>query len=284
MSPPGPSETVMGRPTVVIEPRNGLLRLDLGQLYHYRELLYFLIWRDVKIRYKQTAIGVAWAVIQPLATMALFTLVFGRFAGVPSDGLPYPVFAYAALLPWHYFSQAVTESGRSLVGDANLIRKVYFPRLVIPLAAVIRPLVDFSCSFLVLLVLMAWFGLRPSWPVLMLPALVALAVLAALAVGVWLSALNVRYRDVGHTIPFLTQLWLFASPVAYPVSVVPDSWRLIYSLNPMVGVIEGFRWALLGKASADPAVLLASLPLLAALLITGLIYFRRTEHTFADIV
>jgi lipopolysaccharide transport system permease protein len=272
------------RPTVVIEPSRGLFDLDLGALWQYRELLYFLIWRDVKIRYKQTAIGVAWAILQPLLTMVLFALVFGRFAGIPSEGVPYPVFAYAALLPWYYFSQAVTESGRSLVGDSNLIRKVYFPRLVIPLAAVVRPLVDFALSFLVLLGLLGWFGIRPGWAVIALPAFVLLALVTALAVGLWLSALNVQYRDVGHTIPFLTQIWLFASPVAYPVSLVPEGWRPLYSLNPMVGVIEGFRWALLGKASPDIQPLLVSTVVVLLVLSTGLVYFRHTERTFADLV
>jgi lipopolysaccharide transport system permease protein len=280
----GPETPAAAQPTVVIEASTGLIRLNLDLLYQYRELLYFLIWRDVKIRYKQTAIGVAWAVLQPFATMVLFALVFGRFAGVPSEGVPYPVFAYVALLPWYYFSQAVTESGRSLVGDSNLIRKVYFPRLVIPLAAVIRPLVDFSLSFLVLLYLMLWFGVRPTWGVATLPALVLLALVTALGVGVWLSALNVRYRDVGHTIPFLMQLWMFASPVAYPVSVVPQPWQFIYSLNPMVGVVEGFRWALLGRATADLRAVFASLVIVLAVLVTGLIYFRQTEQTFADVI
>lgn len=278
------ADTPRLRPTVVIEPRRGLLHLDLGALWQYRELLYFLIWRDVKIRYKQTAIGVAWAVLQPLLTMVLFALVFGRFAGVPSDGVPYPVFAYAALLPWYYFAQAVTESGRSLVGDAHLIRKVYFPRLVIPLAAVVRPLVDFALSFLVLLGLLVWFGIRPGWGVAALPVFVLLAMLTALAAGLWLSALNVRYRDVGHTIPFLVQIWLFASPVAYPLGLVPEAWRFLYSLNPMVGVIEGFRWALLGKGSPDLQAMAASSVAVLVVLFGGLVHFRLLERTFADVV
>lgn len=272
------------RPTVVIEPSKGLLHLDLGSLWQYRQLLYFLIWRDVKIRYKQTAIGVAWAVLQPLLTMVLFAVVFGRLAGIPSDGVPYPVFAYAALLPWYYFAQAVTESGRSLVGDSNLIRKVYFPRLIIPLAAVIRPLVDFVLSFVVLIGLMAWFGIRPGPALVALPAFVALALVTALAVGLWLSALNVQYRDVGHTIPFLTQIWMFASPVAYPVSLVPEGWRSLYSLNPMVGVIEGFRWALLGNASPDLQAVAVSTAAVVLVLLSGLVYFRYTERTFADLI
>lgn len=272
------------RPTVVIEPRRGLFHLDLGSVWQYRELLYFLIWRDVKIRYKQTAIGVAWAILQPFLTMVLFAVVFGRFAGIPSDGVPYPVFAYAALLPWYYFSQAVTESGRSLVGDSNLIRKVYFPRLVIPLAAVVRPLVDFVLSFLVFVGLMISFGIRPGWAVGALPFFVLLAMLTALAVGLWLSALNVRYRDVGHTIPFLVQIWMFASPVAYPVSLVPEGWRFLYSLNPMVGVIEGFRWALLGKASPDFNAVAVSTAAVTVILTGGLVYFRHMERSFADVI
>lgn len=272
------------RPTVVIEPSKRLLHLNLGTIWEYRELLYFLIWRDVKIRYKQTAIGAAWAILQPLLTMVIFTVIFGHFARIPSNGLPYPIFAYTALLPWFYFSEAVTESGRSLVGDASLIRKVYFPRLIIPLASVVRPLVDFALSFFILLGMLAWFGIWPTWTVATLPAFLFLALLTALAVGLWLSALNVRYRDVGHTIPFLIQIWLFASPVAYPVSLVPEKWHFLYSLNPMVGVIEGFRWALLGRGSPDLGVMATSAATVGVVLLGGLVYFKQMERTFADIV
>ena len=232
--------------TLRIEPSRGFFKLDLAAVWEYRELLYFLVWRDVKVRYKQTIIGAAWAILQPLMTMMIFTIIFGNFANIPSDGLPYSIFSYTALLPWSYFSQAISRGGLSLVGEANLIVKVYFPRLIIPLASVVAPLTDFFLSFLVLIVMMGWFGIVPGWNVLYLPVFLLLALMTALSVALWLSPLNVRYRDVGHTIPFLVQFWLFASPVAYPLSLVPEQWRLLYSLNPMVGVIEGFRWALLG--------------------------------------
>jgi lipopolysaccharide transport system permease protein len=243
-------------PTSVIESKSGLGGLDLGAIWDYRELLYILIWRDVKVRYKQTVIGAGWAIFQPVMTMAIFTVVFGSFVKIPSDGLPYAVFAYTALVPWAYFSQALSRSGTSLVGNANLITKVYFPRLLIPLTSVMAPAVDFLFAFLVLLGLIVWFGIVPTWGLLALPLFFLLAMITALAIGLWLSPLNARYRDVGHAIPFLIQLWMFASPVVYPVSLVPESWRLLYSLNPMVGVIEGFRWALLGKGSPDFTVML----------------------------
>jgi lipopolysaccharide transport system permease protein len=268
----------------VVEPSTGLLDLELKTLWLYRELLYFLVWREVKVRYKQTGLGIAWAVLQPLMTMAIFTVIFGLFVKVPSDGLPYPLFVLAALLPWTYFSEALSRSSVSLVGDAQLIRKVYFPRLIMPLAAVVSPAVDCLLSFLLLLVLMAWYGFSPTWGLIMLPVFLVLGLVTALAVGLWLSALNVRYRDVRHTIPFLTQCWLYASPVAYPVSVVPEGWRTLYALNPMVGVIEGFRWALLGQASPNVNVMLASLIAVIGLLVGGLLFFHRMEQTFADVI
>jgi homopolymeric O-antigen transport system permease protein len=269
---------------VVIQPTRVLFCLDFNVLWHYRELLYFLIWRDIKVRYKQTVIGTGWAIFQPLMTMVIFTVVFGHFAKVPSDGLPYPIFAYTALLPWNYFAQAISRSGISLVGNANLISKVYFPRLIVPLSAAVAPLVDFVVAFVVLLGMMAWFGIVPTWHALALPFFLFIALITALAVGLWLSALNVKYRDVGYTIPFLIQFWMYASPVAYPVSLVPDKWRLLYSLNPMAGVIEGFRWALLKQASPDLGVMLMSAVMIMALLFGGIVYFGRTEETFADIV
>ena len=271
-------------PTVVVEPAAGFFHLALGALWQHRELLYFLVWREVKVRYKQTLIGAGWAVCQPLLAMAIFTIIFGYFAGIPSDGVPYPVFAYVALLPWSYFSEAITRGAGSLVADANLIRKVYFPRLVIPLASVITPLVDLSLAFLLLIGMMAWFAITPTWAAAALPLFVLLAVVTALTTCLWLSALNVRYRDVRHTVPFLIQLWMYASPVVYPVSMVPDQWRLIYSLNPMVGVIEGFRWALLGKGSPDLAAITISTAAVLVLLVAGLMFFSRTESTFADVV
>ena len=274
----------VAQPTLVIEPRKGLLRLDLQAVWRYRELLYFLVWRDVKVVYKQTLLGVTWAILQPLVTMVIFTLVFSRFANIPSDGLPYPIFAYTALLPWNYFSQAISRTSLSLVGEANLISKIYFPRLIVPGSAILAPLVDFAVAFLVLLGMMAWYGIAPNWSIVTVPLFLLLALVSALAVGLWLSALNVKYRDVRHTIPFLVQLWLFASPVAYPVSLVPENWRLLYSLNPMVGVIEGFRWALLGKQSPDFSAIALSMVVVGVLLAGGLRYFKRTERTFADII
>jgi lipopolysaccharide transport system permease protein len=269
---------------IIIQPGRGLFHLDLEAIWHYRELLYFLIWRDVKVRYKQTAIGAGWAIFQPLMTMIIFTVVFGNFAKIPSDGLPYPIFTYTALLPWHYFAQAISRSGVSLAGSANLISKVYFPRVIIPLSAAVAPLVDFAIAFAILLVMMAWFGIAPTVGVLALPLFLLLALATALAVGLWLTALDVRYRDVGYTIPFLVQVWMYASPVAYAVSLVPERWRLLYSLNPLVGVIEGFRWALLGKGNPDFGVMTASAVMVMALLSGGIIYFRRMERTFADVV
>lgn len=269
-------------PKLVIKPQRGLLQLDLASLWEYRELLYFLVWRDVKVRYKQTVIGVAWAIIQPFTTMIIFTVVFGKLAKIPSDGLPYPVFAYTALLPWAYFSQALNRSGTSLVGNSHLITKVYFPRLMIPLAAATTPVVDFIVSFTILLGLMAYYGITPTLNILYLPFFMLLAILTALSVGLWLSPLNIRFRDVGYIIPFLTQIWMYASPVVYPVSLVPEQWRWAYSLNPMVGVIEGFRWALLGKENPAIAVIGVSASMVLIIFIGGVIFFKRMENTFAD--
>ncbi|MBP1752965.1 MAG: type transporter [Geobacteraceae bacterium] len=272
------------KPSIIIQPRKGLFQLDLRSVWNHRELLFFLVWRDVKVRYKQTAIGALWAILQPMVTMVLFTVIFSKFAKIPSDGIPYPVFAYAALLPWIYFSQALTQSANSLVGSSSLVTKVYFPRLLIPLAASVSPMVDLLFSFMVLLILMAWYDIAPTWGLLALPLFLGLAITTALAVGLWSSALNVRYRDVGHTIPFLSQVWMYASPVAYPVSMVPEQWRLLYSLNPMAGVIEGFRWALLGKKSPDFIVMAVSAAVVLLLLFGGIVYFKRMEQTFADVI
>lgn len=271
-------------PLVVIEPARSWVPLQLGEIWEARELLYFLIWREIKVRYKQTALGVAWAVIQPFFTMVVFTVFFGYLAKVPSDGLPYPVFAYCALLPWQMFAFALGESSNSVVANQRLITKVYFPRLVIPMAAVCVGLADFLVSFVVLIGLMAYYGLVPNIAVLTLPLWTLLALATALGVGLWLSALNVRYRDVRYTVPFVTSLWMYATPVAYASSMVPAAWRPIYALNPMVGVIEGFRWALLGQASPPGPTVAISALAVVALLASGLIYFRRTERTFADIV
>jgi len=267
-----------------IEPSRGWVSIELSELWTYRELLYFLIWRDVKVRYKQTVIGIGWAILQPLLTMVIFTMIFGNFAKIPSDGLPYPVFAFTALLPWNLFAGALNRCTLSLVGSANLITKVYFPRLIVPVSAIISGIIDFAIAFVFLLGLMLWFHIVPTWGAIALPIFLLLTLITALAVGLWLSALDVRYRDVGHAIPFLIQIWMFLSPVAYPLSVVPEKWRLLYSLNPMVGVIEGFRWALLGKESPDFMVIAVSTAVVVALLLSGLVSFPRLERTFADVV
>jgi len=279
-----PATDVSADYTVVIRPNKGFSKLDLVALWEFRELFYFLVWRDVKIRYKQTVIGAAWAIVQPVMTMVVFTVIFGNFAKIPSDGLPYAIFSYTALLPWNYFSQAIARSGNSLVGDANLIKKVYFPRLIIPLASVSSPLVDFFVSFLVLLAMLAWFGIAPGWSVLVLPLFLVLAFMTALAVGLWLSPLNARYRDIRYTIPFLTQLWMYASPVVYSVSMVLEKWRLIFSLNPLAGVIEGFRWALLGKGNPAIGAIMISACVVLMLLLGGVFFFKRMERYFADIL
>jgi lipopolysaccharide transport system permease protein len=271
-------------PELLITPANRWIPLHLSELWEYRELLYFLVWRDIKVRYKQTALGAAWAVMQPLFMMLVFSLFFGRFAKVPSDGIPYPVFAFCALLPWQLFANALTESSNSLVGNQNLITKVYFPRLVIPIAAVLSGLVDFLIAFVILVGMMLYYGIVPGWSIVVLPGFILLAVLTALAVGLWLSALNVQYRDVRYTMNFLVQFWLFATPVAYPSSLVPETWRALYGINPMAGVVEGFRWALLGKTSPPGAMLWVSVAVVTMLLVGGLYYFRRMEQQFADIV
>lgn len=268
---------------LVIRPTRGWLKLNLAELWAYRELLYFLVWRDIKVRYKQTALGAAWAVLQPVLTMLVFSVFFGRLAKVPSDGVPYPIFAYCALLPWQLFAYALTESANSLVGSQNLIKKVYFPRLVVPLSSVLAGLVDFGISFGVLLCLMVYYHIVPTWAVALLPLFIVLALAAALSVGLWLSALNVEFRDVRYTIPFLTQFWLFATPVAYPSSLVPARWRPLLGLNPMAGVVDGFRWALLGQTGAPGPLLWVSIGAVVVLLFGGLMYFRRMESTFADV-
>lgn len=277
-------QAVANIPFICIEPSRAWVSLKLRELWEYRELVYFLIWRDLIVRYKQTAIGAAWAIFQPLMTMVIFTVIFGEFAKIPSDGFPYPIFAYTALLPWTYFSSALNRAINSVVNDAHLISKVYFPRLIMPLAGVVSGLVDFAIAFVILLGMMVWFGIVPTWGALTLPLFLLLALMTALAVGLWLSALNARYRDVGHTFPFLTQFWMYASPVAYPVSLVPEKWRLLYSLNPMAGVIEGFRWGLLGKESPDFGVIAVSTVAVIALLWGGIVFFKKMERTFADVV
>jgi lipopolysaccharide transport system permease protein len=271
-------------PTFRIDPPQSWISLGLKELWEYRELLYFLTWRDIKVRYKQTVLGAAWAVIQPFFMMVVFSLFFGRLAKVPSDGIPYPVFTFCALLPWQLFAHALTESSNSLVASQNLITKVYFPRLIVPISAVLGGLLDFAIAFVILLVMLFYYGIVPGWQIATLPAFIVLAVLTALAVGLWLSALNVQYRDVRYTINFLVQFWLFATPVAYPSSLIPEKWRPFYGLNPMAGVVEGFRWALLGKTDPPGTMLWVSVAMVVVMLLGGLYYFRRTEQRFADIV
>lgn len=270
------------RQVIEITPGQGWPRLDLAGLWHGRELLYFLTWRDLKVRYKQTVLGIAWAVLQPLSTMVVFTLFFGKLAGIPSDGIPYPIFTYAALLPWMFFSNGVSTASNCMVGHANLLTKIYFPRLLVPLATVISNLIDFALAFVVLLVLMAWYGIAPAWTCLLLPIPVALAVVTALGVGLWLAALNVQFRDVRYTVPFLCQLWMFASPIAYPASLVTGPWKIVYAVNPITGVVETFRWALLGTDTAPGPMFLVSTLVSLALLVSGAMYFRTMERTFAD--
>jgi lipopolysaccharide transport system permease protein len=271
-------------PVTVVEPASGWRLPDFRELWRYRDLLFFLALRDLKVRYKQTALGATWAVLQPVFTMLVFSVFFGGLAKVPSDGLPYPVFTFAALLPWQMFSYALNQSGNSLVANERLLTKVYFPRLLIPLSSVLSGLVDFAIAFVVLLGLALWYRIPPTAALLVLPPLVLFVVITAFAVGLWLSALNVQYRDVRHTLPFLTQLWLFVTPVAYSSSLVPARYRLVYGLNPMAGVVDGFRWAILKGAPAPGPMLLVSVGTVVILLVGGLIYFRRMERNFADVV
>lgn len=271
-------------PVIVIEARGSRLGQQLRDLWHYRELLYFMAWRDFKVRYKQTLLGAAWAVIQPFFTMVIFSLFFGYLGKIPSDGIPYPVFTYCALLPWSLFAHALAESSNSLINNQSLITKVYFPRLIIPIAPLFVGLVDFGVASTVLIAMMLFYGIVPGVAVFTVPLFILLAVITALTVGMWLSALNVQYRDVRYTIPFLTQLWLFATPVAYPSSLLSEPWRSLYGLNPMAGVVEGFRWALLGQTNGPGALVAVSIGAVIILFIGGLWYFTRMEQTFADIV
>lgn len=267
-----------------IRPAGGWSSLGLNDFVRYRELLLLLTWRDVKVRYKQTVLGALWAIIQPVFTMVVFTLFFGRLAKVPSDGLAYPVFSFCALLPWQLFSYALTQSSNSLVSDASLVTKVNFPRLLIPTSSVLSGVIDFLIAFCVLLGLMAYYEIGVTLRILFLPPLIVFAVGTALSVGFWLSALNVKYRDVRYTLPFLSQVWMFASPVAYSSSMLPEAWRWVYGLNPMVGVIEGFRWAMLGREMAVGNMVGVSALIVVMLLLSGIAYFRRTERSFADII
>jgi lipopolysaccharide transport system permease protein len=271
-------------PVVHIAARRGWLALDLAELWAYRELLYFFVWRDIKVRYKQTVIGAAWAVLQPVMTMLVFSLFFGKLAKIPSQGLPYPIFYYCALLPWMYFATAMQGATNIVVDQQRVITKIYFPRVVLPIASVLSGLVDFAISFAVLLAMMAYYRILPTGAVIWLPVFTLLAVLTALGVGLWLSALNALYRDVRYVMPFLVQFWMFASPVAYPSSLVPERWRWLYGLNPMAGVIEGFRWALTGHGQPPGILLAASAAAVALLVFSGLVYYHAMEGTIADVV
>jgi lipopolysaccharide transport system permease protein len=269
---------------VCIEPSHGWAALRVRDVWEYRELLYFLMWRDIKIRYKQTVLGAGWAILQPFFTMVIFAIFFGRLAKMPSDGVPYPIFAYAALVPWTFFANGLTQAVNSVVGGSSLVKKVYFPRIIMPLAAVMAGIVDFVFAFVVLVGMALYYGVIPSWRILTLPLFVAMVVLTALSVALWLSALNVQYRDIRYIAPFIVQAWLFATPIAYPSSLLSEPWRTVYGLNPMVGVVEGFRWALLGTGTGPGPMIVVSSLMSLALLLGGAYYFRRVERTFADVI
>jgi homopolymeric O-antigen transport system permease protein len=271
-------------PVITIAPSHGWAPLQIRQLWQYKELLYFLVWRDVKVRYKQTLLGAAWAIIQPLLTMVVFSVFFGRLAKMPSDGVPYPIFAFTALVPWTFFAHGLNQASNSLVGGANLIKKVYFPRLVMPIAAVLSGLIDFVLAFIVLLGMMLFYGIGPSARIVAVLPLMLLVIVTSLGVALWMSALNVEFRDIRYVIPFLTQFWLFATPIAYPGSLLSEPWRTVYAMNPMVGVVEGFRWALLQSATTPGPMLIVSSLVALALLVGGAYYFRRMEKNFADVV
>lgn len=271
-------------PATIIRPSRGWVALDVGELWEYRDLLYFFIWRDIKVRYKQTIMGVSWAIIQPFFTMVIFSVFFGRLAKVPSDDLPYPLFSYAALVPWTFFANGLTQAPNSLVMNADMVKKIYFPRLLMPAATILAGVVDFILAFVVLLGMMLAFGYLPTSNVIWLPLLLLLALVTALGVGIWLTALNVQFRDVRYAVPFLTQAWLFLTPIAYPSSMLEEPWRTLYGLNPMAGVVEGFRWALLGTDTAPGPIVLVSALMATIIFVSGVFYFRRMEKRFADVI
>lgn len=280
-----PAELVEQAPRIIkIQPTKGWVRLGLKDLFEYRELVFFLTWRDIKVRYKQTVLGAGWAIIQPLFTMVVFTIFFGNLAQVPSDGIPYPIFSFAALVPWTFFANGLTSSSAVLVGSTNLVTKVYFPRLAMPIASVLAGVVDLVIAMLVLVGLMIYYGVTPTIHILWLPGFMLLAVVTALGIGTWFAAMNVMFRDVRYVVPFLAQIWMFITPVVYPSSLIEEPWRTIYGLNPMAGVVEGFRWSLLGSPAPPPAMLAASWAAGLVLLVTGFYYFRRMESSFADLV
>lgn len=270
-------------PTLIIEPPKKWVPIDFKELWAYRELLYFFVWRDVKVRYKQTGLGFAWAVIQPLFTMIVFSLFFGGLAKIPSDGIPYPLFSLSALLPWNLFAEGMTRSTNSMVSNAGIMTKVYFPRLIMPISGILSPIVDFLVAFSILILMMAYYGFMPGINIIFLPLFIAFAVITSLAIGLWLSSLNIKYRDFQYTVPFLIQLWMFASPVVYPTSILPPQFQALYGINPMAGVIEGFRWALL-DTNPPSMMIFVSVLVVLALFISGMFYFKRVEQYFADIV
>lgn len=267
-----------------IKPSTGWVSINLKELWKYRELIYFFAWRDIKVRYKQTVLGAAWAIIQPVFTMIVFTFLFGRLAKMPSDGVPYPIFCFAALVPWAYFANALSQGSSSLVRSSQLIKKVYFPRLAIPLSSVMAGVVDFGLSFLVLICMMLYFGIVPTWHIVWLPFFLLLASIMALGTSLWLTSLNVRFRDIGYIVPFITQMWMYATPIIYPSSFLAEPWSTLSALNPMAGVTEGFRWALLGTNNRPGFMILVSTLTAFAVLVSGAFYFRRVEKTFADLV
>jgi lipopolysaccharide transport system permease protein len=269
---------------IIIEKRRGILDDNWSELWEYRELLYTFVERELKIRYKQTAIGVSWVVLQPMITVVIFTVIFGQLAKIPSDGVWYPVFALTALLPWNFFSQAISRAGGALVGNANLVSKIYFPRILLPFSMVLAPLVDLALSLLLLFCLLIYAGIPLTLKVLTLPAFILVAMFAAMGTSLFLSAANVKYRDIGHAIPFIIQIWMFVSPIVYPVTLVPERWRWLYGLNPMAGVVEGFRWALLGQTAPDPILIIESCLIFSVVFVLGLLYFKKMERQFADVI
>lgn len=270
--------------TTIIDSKPNWFSLQLSDLIRYRELLFFLTWRDIKVRYKQTFLGMLWALLQPLLTMLIFSVIFGSLAKLPSEGIPYPIFTYVALLPWQLFAFALTNSSNSLIGNQNLVSKVYFPRLIIPVASILPALVDFAISFVVLMGMLIYYQIPVTIKFLSLPFFLLLAVVSALAIGLWLSALNVEYRDIRYVVPFLTQFWMYATPVAYSSSLIPEKWRLLYALNPLTGVVEGFRWAILGQKGSVGGLIWVSTMIIVVLLISGIVYFKHMEDTFADVI
>jgi lipopolysaccharide transport system permease protein len=269
---------------IIIKPSRGWVNLQLKEVWEYRELLYFLAWRDIKVRYKQTVLGAAWAILQPFLTMVIFSIFFGGLAGVPSDDIPYPIFSYAALVPWMFFANGLTKSTQSLVSGANMVKKIYFPRLLMPMSSVFSGLVDFVLAFVVLLAMMLYFNIIPTMAIIWLPLLLLLGLVTSLGVGMWLTAMNVQFRDIRYVMPFIVQAWMFATPIAYPSSLLDEPWRTLYALNPMVGVVEGFRWALLGVDTQPGPMILVSSVVAIGLLVSGAFYFRRMEKSFADVV